>query len=151
MISEQSDCTIYRCLNGYYAHTWSLLDGTFIKPVNTQISTWHYLRLTLIRLGLVQVAVVANGRSSASELNCCSVVIDADAIIDEVENATLCVVCNLESSLDELFVGMTIGGHYSQCVDSRAQRSEGNMATRACSIIHTWYVYTQKTLVISRL
>ena len=95
------------------------------------------LTLTLKRFHLVQVTVIACSRTSASQLHSGSVITSyGDPTIDEVESATLHVICDLKTSLNELLVRMTVCGYYSQYVHSRSQGGEDNMTTGTCSITY---------------
>ena len=78
---------------------------------------------------------VAGGRSPPSELYSGTVSTDNHSTIDEVEGTALCVICDLETSLDKLLVRSTVGSHYSQRVESRTQSSEHHMTTGTCSAI----------------
>ena len=86
--------------------------------------------LTLVGIRLVQVAEVAINWSSPYEVYCGIVSIDTHSIIDEVESAALCVICDLKTRLDESVVRSAVGGHHSQSIDSRNQARELHMTTR---------------------
>ena len=77
---------------------------------------------------------VAGGRSPPSELYSGTVSTDNHSTIDEVEGTALCVICDLETSLNEGIVSPIIGGHYSQSVETWTQSREYHMTTGTCQI-----------------
>ena len=78
---------------------------------------------------------VVTSRSPSSELHSDTISSHTHSLIDEVEGAATRVVCYLETSCDENFVRFSVGGHYSESIDSRTESREHHIATGTCNNI----------------
>ena len=74
---------------------------------------------TLVGVRVVQVAEVASGRSSPSELHSGHVSTHTHSSIDEVESTSLRVIGDLKMRLDDSFVRSGGGDCNSQSIGSR--------------------------------